>query len=120
MNRIGTIVASLLPLLVLTACVGGRAPSLVGNWEADDGTGIKVVRSNGACSGLMYFGPGNPTDIGSGMSCSMSSKKDNDDRYSLVVSDSLQQVTLKVAFDGDDTARIYSSSGDLLLTMTRM
>lgn len=118
MNKLRAIGAAFLLLFALTAC--GGAPSLVGNWEADDGTGVKVIRSNGACSGMMYFRPGYPTDIGSGMSCSLSSKKDSNDRYTLVVSDSLQQVTLKIAFDGDDTARVYSSSGDLLLTMSRM
>lgn len=116
MKRVGTIFAAILVLLVLTAC--GGSPSLVGNWHADDGTGMKVISSNGACSG-MYYSRGEPLDIGGPMSCSISSKKGSDGRYSLVVTQSPNQQTLKVSFDGNDEATVYDSSGDRLFTMER-
>jgi hypothetical protein len=123
MRTPGTIIAAVLLLCGLSAC-GGGTPSLVGNWRADDGTGTKVITSDGRCSGMFYLGPGEPLDIGGGMGCSLSTKKGSDGRYSLVVwqpliGEPLNQETLKVSFDGDDKATIYDSSGDRLFSMTR-
>jgi hypothetical protein len=117
MKRMLNIGIAAIVLLSLTAC--GGPPSLVGNWLADDGTGMKVIASDGRCSGMYYTGPGQPLDIGGGMRCSLSSKKDNRGRYSLVVSQPPNQQTLRVAFDGDDKATVYNSSGTLLFSMTR-
>lgn len=111
------IAASITLTLLLSAC--GGPPSLAGQWRADDGTGVKIINSSGACSGMFYNGPGDPLDIGGPMSCSLSSKKGSDGRYSLVVTQSMNQQTLKVAFDGDDEATIYDPSGTRLFSMTR-
>ncbi|MBT8162561.1 MULTISPECIES: hypothetical protein [Arthrobacter] len=100
----------------VAAC--GAAPSLAGNWKADDGTGMKVISSNGACSG-MYYNGSTPLDIGGGMSCSLSDKKGSDGRYSLVVSQPPNQASYEVEFNGNDTATVYSSSGSRLYSMAR-
>ena len=117
MRRLRVIVTTGLLLLGLTAC-GGGTPSLVGQWRADDGTGVKIINSSGACSGMYYTGSGRSLDIGGGMSCSMSSKKDDNGRYALVVSQPPNQETLRLAFDGNDRATVYLS-GERLFTMTR-
>lgn len=103
--------------LVLAAC--GGPPSLAGQWRADDGTGVKIINSSGACSGMYYIGPGEPLDIGGPMSCSLSSKKGSNGRYALVVTQSMNRETLTVAFDGDDEATVYDYSGARLFSMTR-
>lgn len=108
----------LIALCFLVACGGGGRPDLTGNWKADDGSGLKVIRSNGACSG-MYYNGSQPLDIGGGMSCSLSSKKGSDGRYSLVVSQPPNEETLEVAFNGNDQATIYDTAGKRLFSMTR-
>jgi len=123
LKRPATIIAAVLLVFALSGCGGSGAPTLVGNWRADDGTGTKVITSDGRCSG-MYYSRGEPLDIGGGMGCSLSSKKGSDGRYSLVVTqpligDPLNQETLKVSFDGDDEVTIYDSSGVRLFSMTR-
>ncbi len=80
---------------------------------------MKVITSDGRCSGMYYLGPREPLDIGGGMSCSMSSNEDSNGRYSLVVSQPPNQQTLRVSFNGDDEATIYDSSGNRLFSMTR-
>jgi hypothetical protein len=102
--------------LFLSAC--GGPPSLVGNWRADDGSGTKVIMENGRCSG-MFYSHGEPLDIGGPMSCSMSSKKSGNGRYSLVVTQPPNQATFSIEFDGDDKATVYDSAGNRLYTMTR-
>ena len=103
-------------LLALAAC-SPAAPDLVGNWKASDGSPMKVVAKDGRCSG-MYYSNGKPLDIGGGMTCSVSSKKDSAGRYSLVVSQPPNQATYSVAFDGDSKATVYAGSV-ALYTMTR-
>lgn len=115
-QRLLGITATVFIVLTLAAC--GGTPSLVGNWQADDGSGMKVISSSGACSG-MFYSHGEPLDIGGPMSCSMGSKKDGQGRYSLVVTQSMNQETLKVSFRGKDEAIVYDSSGDRIFTMTR-
>lgn len=83
----------------------------------DDGTGMKVITSNGACSGIYYSG-GEPLDIGGPMSCSLGSEKDANGRYSLVVTQTPNQQTLKLSFTGDEEVAVYSA-GDPPITMTR-
>lgn len=80
---------------------------------------MKVIMSDGRCSGMYYTGPGSPLDIGGGMSCSMSSEEDSRGRYSLVVTQPPNQQTLRLAFDGNDEVTVYDGSGDRLFTMTR-
>lgn len=116
MKKLTAISAAVLFMFGLTGC--GGTPSLVGNWQADDGTGMKVITSDGRCSSMYYSG-GEPLDIGGGMSCSMSSNEDSNGRYSLVVSQPPNQQTLRVSFNGNDEATIYDSSGNRLFSMTR-
>lgn len=115
MYKLIAIIFAMVLMVSLTAC--GGPPSLVGNWMADDGTGMKVIRSNGACSG-MYYSRGEPLDIGGPMSCSIGTKKDGNGRYSLVVTQPPNEQTLKFSFSGDDEVAVYSG-GDLIFTMTR-
>lgn len=117
MRKVWILAAAVLLLPLLTAC--GGAADITGNWQADDGTGMKVIHSNGVCSGMYYVGPGQPLDIGGPMTCSFSTQKGGDGRYSLVVTQSMNQQTLRVSFNGNNEAEIYSSVGDHLFTMTR-
>lgn len=100
----------------ISAC--GSAPTLTGNWKADDGTGLKVITSNGSCQGMYYNGT-KPLDIGGPMACSFSDKKGSDGRYSLVVSQPPNQASFEVEFSGNDSATVYSSSGSRLYSMAR-
>lgn len=101
----------------LMAC--GSAPDLTGNWSADDGSGTKVINQAGPCRGMFYSG-GKPLDIGGGMSCSLSEKKDSNGRYSLVVSQPPNQDSYQVEFNGNDAATVYDSSGTRLYSMNRL
>ncbi len=116
MKKLLSVTIAIVLALTLSAC--GGPPSLTGNWMADDGSGTKVIMADGRCSG-MYYSQGEPLDIGGGMSCSMSSKKGENGRYSLVVTQPPNKTTLYVSFDGDDEATVYDSSGDRLFSMTR-
>ena len=116
MSRFKAIFSLALVAFLLTAC--GGPPSLVGNWRADDGSGTKVVMSNGGCSG-MYYNQGQPLDIGGPMSCSFSTNKSSNGRYALVVTQSMNQTTQYIEFDGKNKAKVYDSAGNLLFTMTR-
>jgi len=102
---------------VLTGC--GGTPELTGNWAPDDGTGTKVISENGACEGMFYSGT-KPLDIGGGMSCSLSDKKNSKDRYSLVVSQPPNKASYEVQFNGDDGATVFDSSGTRLYSMKRL
>ena len=115
----GSVLVVLLVVFVYTSVVGNTStPDLVGNWQADDRTGMKVIRPNGACSG-MYYSHGRPLDIGGGMSCSLSSNEGSNGRYTLVVSQPPNQATFAVAFDGNDSATVYDAAGTRLFSMDR-
>ena len=101
----------------LTGC--GGTPGLTGNWAPDDGTGTKVITESGACEGMFYSGT-KPLDIGGGMSCSLSDKKNSQNRYSLVVSQPPNRASYEVQFDGDDGATVFDSSGTRLYSMKRL
>ena len=96
----------------------GGTPTLVGNWQADDGSGAKVVTSNGACQG-MFYSQGKPLDIGGGMTCSLSTKALNGGKYSLVVSQPPNQASYLVDFSGNDSATVYDTGGGRLYSMKR-
>ncbi|MDO5863456.1 MULTISPECIES: hypothetical protein [Paenarthrobacter] len=122
MGRItlGRAITSLLVSGIVSALLcscAGSPPSLTGNWKADDGTAMKVVMPDGRCKGMYYSG-GKPLDIGGGMTCSLSDKKDSKGRYSLVVSQPPNQATFQVEFSGNDSATLYSGSNKLF-TMAR-
>lgn len=102
-------------LFGLTAC--GSEPSLVGMWEADDGTGIKTIAEDGRCSG-MYYNQGKPLDIGGGMLCTLGEKTD-DGTYLLLVQQPPNERTYQVQFKGDDTAVLMSKSGEPIVTLIR-
>ena len=117
MKRFWSVLLFVAAVTTLTAC--GGTPSIVGNWRADDGTGTKVITSNGACSG-MFYNQGEPLDIGGPMSCSMSESKSSNGRYAMVVTQFMNQTTQYIEFDGSDTAKVYDSAGNLLFTLTRL
>ncbi|MGJ3191246.1 hypothetical protein [Paenarthrobacter sp. FR1] len=102
--------------LAISGC-GAAAPTLTGNWKADDGSGTKVIMSDGRCKGMYYSG-GRPLDIGGGMTCSLSEKKGSNGRYSLVVSQPPNQASFQVEFIGENSATVYSGSNKLF-TMAR-
>ncbi|MGO4858929.1 hypothetical protein [Arthrobacter sp. 2MCAF14] len=101
--------------LALTAC--DSTPKIAGNWKADDGTPVKVIAQDSRCQGMFYNGT-KPLDIGGGMTCSFSTKKDANGRYSLVVSQPPNQASYTVDFTGSDTVAVYSGTSKIY-TMTR-
>lgn len=91
----------------------------VGTWRASDGTGTKTFGGNGGqCSGLYYHG-GEPLDIGGPMTCAISGKPDERNRYDLQVAQGPNRTTLKIAFDSDDHATVYGPNGEPLVELTR-
>lgn len=116
--RGAALAAATLMALALAGC-SESAPSLVGNWHADDGSGTKVINEQGQCRGMYYAG-GEPLDIGGGMTCSLSNVKNEQGRFSLVVSQPPNQATFTVEFDSKNQATVYSSSGSKLYSMSRM
>lgn len=106
---------ALAALFGLTAC--GSEPSLVGMWEADDGSGIKTIAEDGQCSG-MYYSQGKPLDIGGGMLCTLGEKAD-DGTYLLLVQQPPNESTYRVQFEGADRAVLTSKSGEPIVTLTR-
>ena len=92
-----------------------RADAIVGMWSPSDNSAIKIINSNGSCSG-MYYNNGTPLDIGGPMSCTLGSQKRSDGSYLLVVTQAPNQASYPVLFDGD-TFTLYS--GDQAITMTR-
>lgn len=109
--------ASLITMSALTGC--GAAPDLTGNWTADDGTQTKVINEAGACRG-MFYSNGKPLDIGGGMSCSLSEKKNSNGRYSLIVSQPPNEASYEIEFDGNDAATVYDGSGTRIYSMKRL
>lgn len=101
--------------LVLAAC-GSGSPSLVGVWQADDGTGLKTVSDDGRCTG-MYYNAGKPLDIGGGMRCILGEQND-DGTYILVVQQPPNERSYRVRFDGSDTA-VLLSGGEVVVTLQR-
>lgn len=87
-------------------------------WQSDDGSGIKTVNSDGSCSG-MYYNNGKPLDIGGGMSCVLGEKPQDDGTYVLVVRQPPNERTYNVRFEDADTAVLMSSSGSVIVTLTR-
>ncbi|TWG03733.1 hypothetical protein FHX80_112168 [Streptomyces brevispora] len=107
----------------LTASSGGDegkagSAAMVGNWKTSDSSSPKVFGEDGRCSGF-YYNNGAPLDIGGPMTCTISSTPDADDRYTLVVTQSPNQATYKVAFDTADHAQVYSSSGQKIYEINR-
>ncbi|MFD5984918.1 hypothetical protein [Streptomyces cyaneofuscatus] len=94
------------------------AAAMVGKWRTSDSSGPKVFGEDGRCTGF-YYNNGAPLDIGGPMTCTISSTPDADDRYTLVVTQSPNQATYKVAFDTADHAQVYSSTGQKIYEMNR-
>jgi len=80
-----------------------------------DGTGLKIIDGNGACSG-MYYNNGSPLDIGGPMSCALGSQRRSDGSYLLVVTQAPNQASYPVVFDGNSFT-LYS--GNQAITMTQ-
>lgn len=102
--------------LFAAGCSAG-APSLVGVWQADDGSGVKTIAEDGSCTG-MYYNAGQPLDIGGGMTCTLGSEED-DGAYLLVVRQPPNEASYLVRFDGNDTAVLMSQSGEPIVTLER-
>lgn len=114
--RVGALAGALMLAAGLAGC-GGGAPSLVGVWQADDGSGLKTVNDDGSCTG-MYYNGGSPLDIGGGMTCQLG-EKSSDGTYLLVVRQPPNERSYAVRFDGNDTAVLLGSSGDAIVTLER-
>ncbi|WP_412537957.1 hypothetical protein R8Z50_19040 [Longispora sp. K20-0274] len=92
--------------------------TIVGSWNASDGTGLKVFGSNGQCDGFYYNGT-TPLDIGGPMTCVLSSKPDTQNRYTLTVTQRPNRDTYKVEFSTADHATVYSDTGQKLYEIDR-
>jgi hypothetical protein len=93
-------------------------PSLVGIWKASDGSGKKVMRQNGSCQGFIYSG-NEVMDIGGPMLCQLSTKPDASGRYALDVTQSPNEVTYLVTFNGPDSATVYDERGQQMYQLSR-
>ncbi|PZT72329.1 hypothetical protein DNK56_03905 [Streptomyces sp. AC1-42W] len=91
---------------------------MVGNWKTSGSSSPQVFGEDGRCSGF-YYANGAPLDIGGPMTCAISSEPDADGRYTLVVTQSPNQATYKVAFDTADHATVYSSTGQKIYEIDR-
>lgn len=111
------VIPSIAAAVLLTACSSGP-PSPVGVWSAGDGTGVKQIAENGLCTDMYYMGPGETLDIGGPMTCTFGTEKDDNDRYLLVVKQSMNTAQFRVAFDGDSTMKLYSG-GTEVAVLTR-
>ncbi|MFE6766444.1 hypothetical protein [Streptomyces sp. NPDC057689] len=96
----------------------GGSAAMVGNWKASGSSSPQTFGEDGRCSGF-YYANGAPLDIGGPMTCTISSSADADDRYTLVVTQSPNQATYKVAFNTADHATVYSSTGQKIYEMSR-
>ncbi|MFJ4899976.1 MULTISPECIES: hypothetical protein [unclassified Streptomyces] len=114
--------AAFFGIRAFTASSGGEEKSgsaaMVGNWKTSGSSSPKVFGEDGRCSGF-YYDNGAPLDIGGPMTCTMSSTPDADDRYTLVVTQSPNEATYKVAFDTADHAQVYSSTGQKIYEIDR-
>lgn len=107
--------AALSACVLLTACSGG-SPKLAGVWLPDDGSGVKTISQDGACSG-MYYHNGRPLDIGGGMTCILGDKN-SAGAYTLVVRQPPNERTYTVRFTDDDTL-VLSGADGVNVTLTR-
>ncbi|GAB3587013.1 hypothetical protein [Calidifontibacter terrae] len=105
--------------LSLPSGTGPRLPpSLTGSWTPSDGSQTKTFLDGGNCSAI-YYDHGKPLDIGGGMTCSLGSTKDSNDRYALAVNQPPNSETLYVSFSGDNDAAVFDGAGTQLFTMHR-
>ncbi len=100
--------------LALTGC--SAAPSIVGVWSADDGSGPKIIGDHGSCKGMYYLSPGKALDIGGPMTCALSSGQTGG-YYTLVVSQPPNQASYQVAFSGNTMTIL--NSGQPLVVLTK-
>ncbi|THA74468.1 hypothetical protein E6R60_20255 [Streptomyces sp. A0642] len=116
------LVAAFFGIRALTASSGGGekggSAAMVGSWKTSGSSSTKVFGEDGRCSGF-YYNNGAPLDIGGPMTCTISSTPDADDRYTLVVTQSPNEATYKVAFDTADHAQVYSSTGQKIYEIDR-
>lgn len=91
------------------------APGIVGIWEGDDGSGIKMINADGSCSGMYYNGR-SPLDIGGPMTCVLGLKSGNGN-FTMLVRQSPNEHTYRVTFDGD--LMTLSDSNGVLVNLTR-
>ncbi|MFF0488665.1 SEFIR domain-containing protein [Nocardia sp. NPDC004068] len=103
---------------------GGRGievgPSaMVGTWTSSDGTEAKSFTENGGlCDGFFYSG-GRPLDIGGPAYCTLSTKPDAANRYTLLVRQSVNSGRYQVVFSSKDHAAVYDSNGTPLYELSR-
>ncbi|MDT0400705.1 MULTISPECIES: hypothetical protein [Streptomyces] len=90
---------------------------LSGNWATASGD-VQTYNTNGTCTGF-YYTQGRFLDIGGPMQCTISSTKNDSDRYTLSVVQSPNQNSYELKFTGDDKASVYSPSGQFLYEITR-
>jgi hypothetical protein len=86
--------------------------SLEGMWSASDGS-TKIFGSNGLCQNMMA-GP-----TGGSQTYVLSGTKDNNGRYTLVVSQPPNERTLYVNDSSENKVDVFDNSGNLLWTMTK-
>lgn len=93
--------------------------TIVGAWNASDGTGTKTfTASSGQCAGF-YYNNGKPLDIGGPMTCTISSKPDAQGRYTMIVTQSENRATFHIAFTDTDHASVLDSQGTKIYEIER-
>lgn len=114
-RRHALVLAAVAGIAVLGGCSAG-APDITGVWVGDDGSGPKVIREDGACSG-MYYNAGRVLDIGGSMTCMLGSKGSGG-AYTLVVRQPPNQRSYTATFPDRDTLVLSDGSG-VVVTLTR-
>lgn len=116
------VVAAFLLVRAVTGDSGSPAPgstAVVGEWTASDGTGTKLfTESGGRCEGF-YYSNGEPLDIGGPMTCSISSRADAQGRYTLEVTQSMNEARYLIEFTDSEHAAVYEPDGTLLYELRR-
>lgn len=103
--------------LFLAGC-SDDPPSPVGVWSPDDGTGVKQISADGRCSGMFYLGPNDTLDIGGPMTCQFGTEPDDNGRYLLLVTQSMNSAQYRVDFEDGSTMALFDG-GQRLVTLTR-
>lgn len=102
-------------LLAAGGC-GGGSMSFTGVWAPDDGSGLKIINSDGSCSG-MYYNQGEPLDIGGSMTCTFSDGQ-SDGAYTVVVRQPPNETSYDVEVVDEDTMTLDLGGGSTV-TLTR-
>ena len=121
LRRVTTCAVAMSALIGVGACGSSSThptDGLAGLWSASDGSGTKIVRPDGSCTGMYYAGT-EPLDIGGGMMCALSDSAKSNGNYNLIVRQPPNEASYEVQFVSPDEANLISG-GRTIVTLKRM